>query len=170
MAADGEEPQAAADRDPPGHDALAAAIGCVALFLFAFSPWLVDRSGPEPFYKGPLIFPMMVLAMIVAGAIPSIWRIAATRPAGPLRVDGKGFPLRGAFLFATMCLYPSTIAAIGLEAATFLALLLGMLIGGRSLLQSLGIAVLLTALAWIAVRAFLDLWFPQPWLLSTIGV
>lgn len=169
MAIDGEEPEAPVDRDPPGHDALAAAIGGLALFLLAFSPWLVDRTGPEPFYKGPLIFPMMVLAMIVAGAAPSIWRIAAKRPDRPLRVDGNGFPLRGGLLFTLMCFYPPAIAAVGLEAATFLALLLGLLIAGRGPLQSLGVALSLTALAWLAIKVFLDIWFPQPWLLSMIG-
>lgn len=169
MADLGEERDAAADRAPAGHDALAAAIGCAALFLFALSPWLVDRSGPEPFYKGPLIFPMMVLATIVAGAMPAIWRMVLRPAAHPLRVDGDGFPVRGAVLFLLMCFYPAAIAAVGLEVATFLALMLGLLVTGRGFPQSTAIAAGLTALSWLAFKAFLDIWFPQPWLFDMIG-
>lgn len=169
MAAHGEEQGAAAGRETPGHDVLAAVIGCAALLLLVLSPWLVDRSGPEPFYKGPLVFPMLVLAMIIAGAMPSIWRMVLQPAARPLHVDGNGFPARGALLFAMMCFYPSAIAAVGLEAATFSAIFLGLLINRRRLLPSLAIAAIFTALAWLAFKAFLDIWFPQPWLLSVFG-
>jgi hypothetical protein len=169
MAADGEEQQVAADRGPPGHDLLAAVTGCVALALFVFSPWLVDRSGPDPFYKGPLIFPMMVLAMIVASAIPSAWRLAVRRPPRPFHVDGGGFPVRGAAQFILMCFYPPAIAAVGLEMATFAVVFLGLLLNRRGMLQSLLVAASLASLSWLAFRAFLDIWFPQPWLLSMTG-
>jgi hypothetical protein len=163
MAKEGEEQPAVAENDPPGHDLLAAAIGGAALFLLALSPWLVDLSGPEPFYKGPLIFPMMVLAMIVAGAVPSICR-AALSSRDHLHVDGSGFPARGATQFALMCLYPSAISAAGLEIATFTVIFLGLLLNRRGLLQSAIIAAVLAMLVWLAFIAFLDIWFPQPWL------
>lgn len=169
MAAHGEEQGAAAGRETPGHDTLAAAIGCAALFLLALSPWLVDRSGPEPFYKGPLIFPMMVLATIIAGAMPSIWRMVLQPAVRPLHVDGHGFPARGSLLFAMISFYPSAIAAVGLEAATSTAILLGLLINRLRLLPSLAITATFTALAWLAFKAFLDIWFPQPWLFSMFG-
>ncbi|MDN2566333.1 tripartite tricarboxylate transporter TctB family protein [Aquibium sp. A9E412] len=156
--------------DAPGHDMLALAVGAAALALLVAAPWLVDRSGPDPFYKGPLIFPLIALALCAAGALPALWR--ALRAPGRLsaRVDGRGFPRRAAMLFALMALYPPAIGAVGLQAASFAAVLLGLLVVGRPAWQAGLIAAGLAAVLHLAFRSFLDIWFPQPWLLDAIGL
>ena len=150
-----ERPGAAA------HDLVATLLGGAALVLLVASPWLVDRSGPDPFYKGPLIFPMIVLGLAASGAAPAAWRLF--RPAGPRDwvVDGRGFPVRAAALFAVMCGFAVGILVVGLQAASFLGILAGLaVVGYRRPLRALAIALGLTLLIHLAFRTFLDIWFP----------
>jgi len=108
-----DEDDARAAKVPLGHETLAAGVGLSAAVLFILSPWLVDRSGPDPFYKGPLIFPMIVLAITALSAVPAVFRVLRLRAVRPFHIDGHGFPGRAAFLFILMCLYPpSTLLAV----------------------------------------------------------
>lgn len=157
------------DTDQGGHDALALAIGVGALVLLILSPWLVDTSGPDPFYKGPLIFPLIALAVAVCGALPAAWRHVRYRRSVSLRVDGRGFPARSGLLFLLMCLFPPAINAVGVEIASFVLIFAGLMLVHRRLVQSLVIAVCLAIAIHLAFRTFLDVWFPQPWLFEMIG-
>ncbi|MBN7760489.1 tripartite tricarboxylate transporter TctB family protein [Nitratireductor aquibiodomus] len=164
-----DEESASAAEAPSGHETLAAGIGLAATVLLILSPWLVDRSGPDPFYKGPLIFPMIVLAGTALSAVPAILRLLRHRAGLPFHVDGNGFPGRAAALFVLMCLYPLGISAIGLSAATFLAVLIGLLMVYRRPWQSVAIAAIMTLTVHLAFKTFLDIWFPAPWLFEMIG-
>ena len=141
---------------PSGHETLAAGIGLAAAVLLILSPWLVDRSGPDPFYKA-------------LSAVPAILRLLCHRVGLPFHVDGNGFPGRAAALFVLMCLYPLGISAIGLSAATFLAVLIGLLMVYRRPWQSVAIAAIMTLTVHLAFKTFLDIWFPAPWLFEMIG-
>ena len=96
-----EASQAAADPQAragaAAHDLVAVLLGALALALLAAAPWLVDTEGPDPFYKGPLIFPLVALGVAAAGAVPAAWRLARRALAGGgdaagWRIDGHGFP------------------------------------------------------------------------------
>jgi hypothetical protein len=164
----GEEEEAERSfADAPGQDLLGGGIGIGALFLLVLSPWLVDSSGPDPFYKGPLIFPLIVLAVTVAGALPSIVRIARSGRLSP-RIDGNGFPRLAASLFLLMCLFPLAIGAIGLQPATALIVFAGLKLVGRSIWEAAVIAAALTLAIHLAFRTFLDIWFPAPWLIEAL--
>ncbi|MFC3228373.1 tripartite tricarboxylate transporter TctB family protein [Marinibaculum pumilum] len=163
------DPQAragAAAHDPMPHDLVAVLLGAVALALLAAAPWLVDTEGPDPFYKGPLIFPLIALGITAAGAVPAAWRLGRLMLAGSgaadiWRIDGHGFPWRAAGLFGVMCAFPLAILAIGLQAATFLALLAGFRVAGwRRPIAAPLVAAALTLLLHLAFRSFLDIWFP----------
>ena len=164
-----EEENADIIAERPGHGVLVVAIGIVTLVFFVLSPWLVDTSGPDPFYKGPLMFPLMVLGMTALAALPSAIRIVCSPTARSVHIDGHGFPRRTAVLFVLMCLYPTGIAALGLQAATFLVVLCGLLIVRRSSLQSLIIATGLTLAIHLIFRTFLNVWFPPPWIAMLAG-
>ena len=57
------------------HDLFGALLGLGALAMLLVSPWQVDTTGPDPFYKGPLLFPLMILGMTLAASLPSMWRL-----------------------------------------------------------------------------------------------
>lgn len=146
-----------------GDDLLAAALGLAAAALLVASPWLVDRSGPEPFYKGPLIFPLIALAIMLAGALPAIVRVGAARLRGGRRRRAWSPPWPAIRLFLLMCVFPWALAAIGLEAATLVFVFLGLqLVGWRRPLAAGGIALALTLVLHLAFRTVLDVWFPEP--------
>lgn len=154
---------------PTGHDVLTAGIGLAAFVLFVLSPWLVDTSGPDPFYKGPLIFPMIVLAMTALAALPSALRIVRGPRARLFRVDGHGFPRRAALLFLLLCLFPLGIGVVGVQASTFIFVMAGLLAVGRPPVQVFLIAVLMTIAIHLVFRSFLDIWFPAPSILMLVG-
>ncbi len=163
---------AAGAEEGGGHDLLAAAIGLAALALLIGSPWLVDRDGPDPFYKGPLIFPMLVLTLTFAASVPMFLRLARGPLRGPVRgllhVDGGGFPRQGAGLFGLMCLFPLAIGAVGLDVASVIVLLAGLKLTGRGWVQSVIVAAVLSVVVHLAFVTALDIWFPKPWLFDTI--
>lgn len=159
-------------RDPRSrtHDALAAGIGAVAFVLLIGAPWLVDTDGPDPFYKGPLIFPLIALALIVLGALPGAIRLVATNCAGSWVVDGRGVPWNAIGLFALMCFFPPAIRLAGLAAASFVFLFAGLMIAGhRKPLQAAAIAASTALCLHLAFITFLDIWFPTPMLVEWFG-
>jgi hypothetical protein len=57
-------------------------LGLLAMGLLLSSPWQVDTSGPDPFYKGPLLFPLMVLSLIAATVLIALVPLAMDRRKG----------------------------------------------------------------------------------------
>mgnify|MGYP000936339788 CR=1 FL=1 len=150
------------------HDALAAGLGAAGLGLLAASPWLVDRSGPDPFYKGPLIFPLIALAVMVAGALPAAVRLL--RPGGSWRVDGRGLPWPALRLFLLLCLFPTAVVVAGVEATAFLFVAVGLpLVGSRRPLTVVLVAALVSLAIHLAFRSLLDIWFPTPLVADWFG-
>lgn len=152
-------------RAQPGSDAALSVIGLVALVLLVLSPMLVDRSGPDPYYKGPLIYPQIVLSLIVLAALAPAWR-SLRAPRG-FR-NWQGMPRRSLGVFAIMCLYPIGISAIGLAAASFIAIFAGLVTAGRRKREALIIAMIFAAVLWGLFRGVLDIWFPSPWLFDVL--
>ncbi|MEX0759987.1 MAG: hypothetical protein WD100_10445, partial [Tistlia sp.] len=138
-------------------------LGLAGAGLLAASPWLVDRSGPEPFYKGPLIFPLIALALLVAGALPSLVRLAASLLEGQGGLGRLAPPWAAVRLVGLMCLFPPALPLIGLEAAVALFACLGLLaVGWRRPLAGLAVALGLALVLHLAFKSLLDVWFPEP--------
>lgn len=161
------------DREPPHcrvHDAVGTVIGVLGCALLVASPWLVDLSGPEPFYKGPLVFPLIALALVIVGSVPAALRLLRPSPAWVWRLDGNGVPRSAIGLFLLLCLFPAAVSWLGVQAATFLFTLGGLvLVGYRRPGPALLIATLLALAIHLAFRAFLDIWFPAPQLPQWLG-
>lgn len=150
-------------------DVVAAAVGLAAAGLLVAAPALVDRSGPDPFYKGPLIFPLIALAIAIAGALPSMIRLV-TAHGRSWHVDGRGVPGRAIALFALACLYAPAIAWAGLDAATLVFMLAGLLVTNpRRPLRAVATAIGTTIVLHLAFVTALDIWFPTPALWSAIA-
>ncbi|MGX1308906.1 hypothetical protein AB7M35_003664 [Amorphus suaedae] len=163
------EADAAGARPSRTSDMVAAVVGVAAAGVLAAAPSLVDSSGPDPFYKGPLIFPLIALAITVAGALPSMVRLV-TAHGRSWHVDGRGVPGRAIALFALACLYTPAIAWAGLDAATFAFMLAGLLVTNpRRPLRAVVAAVGTTAVLHLAFVTALDIWFPTPALWSALA-
>lgn len=150
----------------PAHDTFAAILGVLAAGLLAASPVLVDTSGPDPFYKGPLIFPILTLGLITAAAIPAMVRVVRRRGSGLFALDGAGFPIRGAVLFLLACAFPTAIGAVGIVLASALFCALGLVVTGRSWRDVVAVSLLLPLAIYAVFVLILDVWFPAPWLLD----
>lgn len=158
-----------ADEQTDAHDLLASGFGLAALGLLISSPWLVDRSGPEPFYKGPLLFPLIALAIMMAGAVPAIIRLAAKVYGGGFVILRDGWPWAGTKLLLLMCLFPGGLLVVGLDAATVIFTFVGLWVAGyRNPAVAGGVAVVLAIVLHVAFKTVLDIWFPTPLVLDLL--
>lgn len=150
-------------------DMVASVLGVAAAGLLVAAPALVDSSGPDPFYKGPLIFPLIALAIVLASSLPAMIRIA-TVTGRSWFIDGHGVPFPAIALFALACLYAPAIAWAGLDAATLVFMLAGLMITNpRRPLRAVVTAVATTIILHLAFVTLLDIWFPSPTLWSAIA-
>ncbi|MEW5421068.1 tripartite tricarboxylate transporter TctB family protein [Amorphus sp. 3PC139-8] len=150
-------------------DALATLIGLAALGLMVTAKSHVDVSGPDPFYKGPLIFPLIALAITAAGAVPAAARLLRA-PRSASQAIRVRLPPRPLLLFVLACFYAPAIAVAGLDASTFAFLFAGLLLAGYlKPLRALLTAAIVTLLMHLAFITVLDIWFPAPTLWSAFG-
>ena len=148
------------------HDLLGSVLGIGALVLLIFSHWLVDTTGPDPFYKGPLLFPLITLALILAGSVPSLVRLFRPGEAG-WYLDGLGRPVRAAKVLACLVLFLAGLMLFGLEVSTlaFLAASLK-LVGQDSRIKMVLVPVLVTVILAVIFKQMLGVWFPEPLVMS----
>lgn len=148
------------------HDLLGSLLGLFALGLLVTAPWHVDTSGPDPFYKGPLIFPLMVLALIVGASLPSLWRLFRFR-GGSWYLDGEGLPFRSMRVLGLLVLFLAGLVWLGLEIASWVFLFTALwTVAQRSPWKLVGIPTLVTLCLYLVFKVFLDVWFPEPVLLE----
>ena len=148
--------------DSRTHDLLGSVLGIGALILLILSPWLVDTTGPDPFYKGPLLFPLITLGLILTGSLPSLFRLI--RPGGARwYLDGLGRPVRAAKVLACLVLFLAGLMVFGLEISTlaFLAASLK-LVGQDSRVKMVLVPLLVTVILAVIFKQMLGVWFPEP--------
>ncbi|NNG01517.1 MAG: hypothetical protein HKM93_19170 [Desulfobacteraceae bacterium] len=152
------------------HDLLAAVIGGFALITLLTAGWNVDTSGPDPFYKGPLLFPVLVLSFMVISALPAIRRLIWPATGVKWYLDGNGLPVKTMWILVFLIAALFGFSIIGLEASTAL-FLMGALhfMGVRGLFQGVGLPLLLTLVIVLVFKLFLDVWFPEPLFLNWMG-
>lgn len=152
------------------HDLLGSVLGVSALAMLVSSPWQVDTTGPDPFYKGPLIFPLIVFSLIIAGSLPSIWRLI--RPSGQASwyLDGYGAPVRGIVILGLLVAFLTGIITIGMEAASWLFLVVSMkIVRQDSFIKITVFPIVVTLCLYLVFRVFLEIWFPEPMIMTWFG-
>ncbi len=151
------------------HDLLGAGLGLAALGLLLSSPWQVDTAGPDPFYKGPLIFPLLVLSLLLGASLPSMYRLCRPPAGASWRLDGQGFPAKGLPALGLLVLFLAGLPTVGLEITTWLFLFCCMcLLGQRSLGKLIGLPTAVTVILSLVFKVFLDVWFPSPLLWEVV--
>jgi len=144
------------------HDLFGSFLGAAALVLLILSPWLVDTSGPDPFYKGPLVFPLITLCLILAGAVPSMIRLVRPRGA-QWYLDGHGLPVRAAKVLVCLMLFLGGLVLFGLEISTLVFLLAALkLVEQDSRTKLILVPLLVTVILTVIFKVFLAVWFPEP--------
>jgi len=149
------------------HDALSVFLGAFAAGVLITSPLNVDTSGPDPFYKGPLIFPIMALSLMVLAALPAAGRLLRPPAGAAWRLDGEGRPVKTFFILVFLVAHLFGLRLVGLEASSLLFLMGGFYsLNYRRPVHLLLIPILLTGIMTLVFKHFLQVWFPTPWLME----
>lgn len=151
------------------HDLFTAILGGGAAFLMATFKLQIDTTAvPYPFYKGPTIFPFIVLSIMVLSSLPAFYRLLRSAARSSWYLDGKGWPRRPAITLILLILFfIFGIIAIGVESSVFLFLIISYyLLGFRSAKINLLVPLLYTAAVVVIFKYILHIWFPQPWIFS----
>lgn len=152
------------------HDLLAVVMGAFAALTLITSPWNVDTEGPDPFYKGPLIFPIIILAMIMAASVPACLRMVRPSPGASWKLDGEGFPLKTLIVLALLCFCLVGIQVIGLEVSALAFLMIGLrLAGHKNPVRLVLVPLVVTGLVVLVFKHFLGVWFPTPLILDWLA-
>lgn len=154
------------------HDLFSAILGGCAAFLLATLKVQIDTTAvPYPFYKGPTIFPLIVLSIMVLSSLPAVYRLLRPGAISNWYLDGKGWPRRPAItLVLLISFFILGIIAIGVEASVFLFLIISYyLLGYRSVKVNLLLPLLYTTVLVLIFKYILTIWFPHPWIFSFFG-
>jgi hypothetical protein len=149
------------------HDLFAAGLGAFAAVCLITSPWNVDTEGPDPFYKGPLIFPIMVLSMMIIASLPACKRLFSPAFGSSWQLDGEGYPKKTLGVLGLLIAMLVGLNLIGLEvsALAFLGSSL-YLLGHRGPVKLIVLPLVMTGLIVLIFKYFLDVFFPTPLLVE----
>lgn len=138
-------------------------MGLFCAVMLVLCPWQIDLDVPYPFYKGPLLVPMLALSLGVLSSLPAWARLLKPSPGALWKVDGQGISPKPFVMLLIGALYPFMIMLIGLEAATFTALSAELIyLGHRTILLAIGLPVFVSLLFWLIFKLLLDVFFPTP--------
>jgi hypothetical protein len=152
------------------NDLFSAFLGGFAAFALLTSPWNVDTEGPDPFYKGPLIFPVMVLSMMIIASLPAWMRLLSPPADSSWRLDGKGFPKKTLVVLALLIALLAGLGLIGLEVSSWLFLSATLYyLGHRGVLKLVVLPLVMTGLIYLVFKYFLGVFFPTPMILEWLG-
>lgn len=145
------------------HDLLAASLGGLAALALISSPWNVDTTGPDPFYKGPLIFPLLVLSLMILASLPGAWRLIRPPEGAAWRFDGQGFPLKTLVVLGLLLAALLGLKIFGLEASGLGFLMISLrYLGHRGLVRTVLVPLILVGLVVLVFKHFLGVFFPTP--------
>lgn len=145
------------------HDLFSALLGAFAAVCLLTSPWNVDTEGPDPFYKGPLIFPIMVLSMMILASLPACKRLFSPTDGSSWQLDGDGYPKKTLLVLGLLIAMLVGLNLIGLEMSAFAFLGVSLyLLGHRGPLKLVVLPLIMTGLIVLIFKHFLDVFFPTP--------
>ena len=152
------------------HDLAGALIGLLALGLLIAAPWLIDTSGPEPFYKGPLLFPLILLSFMLITALPFAWRLIRPPQGAEWRLDDKGVPFKTMVVLGLLIAFLAGLFLVGLEVSALAFIIIALrFLGHRSLWRLVILPVLVVGLMYLTFKYGLQIWFPEPLLFQWLG-
>jgi len=152
------------------HDLFSAFLGAFAAFALITSPWNVDTEGPDPFYKGPLIFPIMVLSMMILASLPACFRLLSSPADSYRRLDEEGWPQKTLVVLGLLIALLAGLKLIGLEISCWLFLTISLYyLGHREVFKLIVLPLLMTGLIAVVFKHFLGVFFPTPLIVEWLG-
>lgn len=149
------------------HDLFATFLGGAAALVLLSYRWQVDTTGPDPFYKGPLIFPLLVLSLMILASLPAAWRLVRPPDGASWRLDGDGAPIKTAVVLGFLVTYLFGLVLLGLELSIWSFLIISLYyLGHRTPLKLILIPLIVTGLMVLIFKHFLGVFFPTPLLLD----
>jgi len=149
------------------HDLLSAVLGIFAAVTLFSSPWNVDTEGPDPFYKGPLIFPIMVLSMMIAVSIPACIRLLRPSEQSSWHLDGEGSPKKTIVVLVMLICMVIGLNLVGLSISSWLFLTISLYyLGHRQPLKLIVLPLVMTGLIVLVFKCSLGIFFPTPLLVE----
>jgi len=147
------------------HDLLMSIIGVfAAVLLFNLNSAIDTKGATYPFYKGPTIFPILVLSIMFIFSLPAMRRLLLPPPDNSWYLDGKGIPYKPMRIFPLLAVFfLGGFAFIGLELSVFLFLFISLyMLKHRSLFKLLVIPVIYTIIIVYLFKYVLNIYFPTP--------
>ncbi len=145
------------------HDLVGACLGFFAAVMLATIRWHIDTSGPDPFYKGPSIFPILVLLLMLLASIPAVWRLFRPPSGASWYLDGAGMPVKPAVVAALLVIYIAGLLYVGLAAASWLFMFVCLwVVGQRTPVKLLGVPTVMTCVLYFLFVKILDVFFATP--------
>ena len=148
------------------HDLFMAILGGFAIFLLISIPISIEEPAADyPFYKGPSIFPIIILSVMSLSALPSFYRlIRKIKSRERWYLDGRGFPALPVKIFLLLVVvFLLGFIWIGLELACFLFFLAAMIVVGyRSWWKLCLYSLIYTVFIIVLFKYLLDIYFPEP--------
>lgn len=154
------------------HDLLSIILGMFAGILLLTLRLHIDEPAVDyPFYKGPHIFPIIVLTVMAISSLPSLYHLIRTFGRGSWWLDGYGWPIKPAIVtFMLVLFFLFGITWIGLECSVLTFLLLSvLLLGYRRVGVTVLYPLLYTLIMVVIFKYVLKIWFPEPSILNLFG-
>lgn len=152
------------------HDLFSALLGAFAAFCLITSPWNVDTEGPDPFYKGPLIFPIMVLTMMIFASLPSCKRLLFPTEGSTWYLDGEGHHQKTMVVLILLIAMLTCLNVIGLEISALIFLSVSLYtLGHRGPLKLVVLPIVVTGLVVLIFKYFLGVFFSTPLVVDWLG-
>lgn len=145
------------------HDLAGAIFGFFAAVMLATIRWQIDTSGPDPFYKGSSIFPILVLSLMLLASVPAMWRLFRPPSDASWYLDGAGIPVKPGIVASLLVLYIAGLVYVGLAAASWLFMVVCLwVVGQRTPLKLVVVPTLMTGLLYLLFVKMLDVFFTTP--------
>jgi len=155
------------------HDLFMAILGCFAFLMLILTPYLIGEPAANyPFYKGPEIFPIIILSIMTISSLPAFYRLIILKEKEKRwYLDGKGFPILPLKILLTLILiFLIGFIYIGLELSCFLFFITAMyLIGCRLWWKLILYPTIYTTFILVLFKYMLDIYFPEPLIFSLWG-
>ena len=173
MGSNEQKPTQEPNPDSRIHDLLSTILGAFAGMLLVTLKLHIDEPATDyPFYKGPKIFPIIVLAVMVISALPSLYRLIKTFGRGSWWLDGYGGPIKPAVVTLMLALFFLIgINWTGVEVSVLAFMILSLLVLGYRRARIIFIYPLCyTMIIVVLFKCVLKIWFPEPLVFGLFGL